>query len=290
MKITKDSANSAKNIDKNDIALDAQFMDRLSRFFERNHITIQQNPNNQLVQSMTEDTLNEKPIAPPSWKRNLHLIKKQKVVSVDTQNLNESNKKPVESDVKMIAETDYLQRIKNQQDLFRLGQSYMEDLHYGMKHFAFASIGITEEKEMTILGLALFLNQHTNNKVTIITSDFKNSFYSKYAEEFTLAMGHITETKNSNPVYTCGNIDVTQISETEFIDVLFKGTEITLWDFPVLKETNTSESTFSKLVEHTDNVTLIVKLNVTKDSDISAMEKYFSKHGIGIKGMALASE
>jgi hypothetical protein len=311
----RNDLNSAQNANENSSEFDPQFMDRLSKFFERDRLTTPQDFINPLSQQMAEDTLKETTAGTPSWKRNSHEANVRNRLSDQDpyQYKAESMERPVQNIVEMTghmankmnwSHPEYIHRIKNPQDLFELGRSYMEDMRYGMRHFAFASINVTEEKEKTILGIAFFINQQSTKRVTIISSDFRNSFYSRYVGDFRPTANYIPGTKIPYHVYSYGNIDVLEIREIEslvahipagddvgkFFNVLFSGLDITLWDIPELSGTDTGRQIFFPLIRHTNNVTLVTKLNITTDTDIRVMDEYFTKFGVSIKGMTIAGE
>jgi hypothetical protein len=68
---------------------------------------------------------------------------------------------------------NYFSRVKNSEELFRLGKEISENLKSGVKNIAITSPGLKNTQQKTILGLCCFFDRVEHLKIAIVTDDLR---------------------------------------------------------------------------------------------------------------------
>ncbi len=192
-------------------------------------------------------------------------------------------------------------RAVNHIELFKLGDTYLQDYNRGVKSIAFNSNESALEREKTVLGISSFLNYNARVTVTVVTDNFEQSIYKDLLPDLEVV------TKNSGHgdiTYSClatAGIEIVDYSELwnafaevadghieEFIEAFTKMADVILWDLPFLSKMNDKKELFFPIIRYLDNVSFIVKSNVSKYGELDALKEYFDKYQVPIKGLVLA--
>ncbi|MEE3078071.1 MAG: hypothetical protein VX341_01945 [Bdellovibrionota bacterium] len=189
----------------------------------------------------------------------------------------------------------------NHIELFKLGDTYLQDYNRGIKNIAFNSLDSTSDREKTVLGISSFLNYNARITVTVVTDEFEKSLYKELIpdlEETTKSLGFDDITYNCLTINGIEIVDyaelwnaITQVKDShleELIEAFTELADIILWDLPFLSKMDAKKELFYPIIRYLDNVSLIVKSNISKYKELDSVKDYFEKYQVPIKGLVLA--
>ena len=194
----------------------------------------------------------------------------------------------------------YYYRAKNHFDLYKMGFSFQENFKEKIKSFAFNSLDLKEDQEKTIIGLVSYFAYHEDIKITVVTEDFENSFYSKF-------MTNVLNSAKSFPlenipykVFSEGKIDFIEFNELlkiedkmkehtieNVVGSLVEESDIIFWDLPSTVEMDKKRELFFPINRKIERVSFILEENKSKFKEIEKVIDYYKKYNIKIKGSIL---
>lgn len=192
-------------------------------------------------------------------------------------------------------------KVKNHIELFKLGDSYLRDFNRGIKSLAFNSSGIKCERERTVLGVTSFLNYNAKVTVTVVTDDLQKTLYHNFVPDLEEIKKPILNEDISYTCYATQGVEFVEFSEIcdvmyqlgntsfeEYIENFVESSDVVLWDLPELKEMDNKKEVFYPVIRSLESVSLIVKANQSKYSDLYEVKDYFEKYKVPFKGLVLA--
>jgi len=195
--------------------------------------------------------------------------------------------------------TDLYYRVKEHNELFKLGTAFYRDMESGLKSFAFTNINTVEEQQKTILGIASYFTYHIKSNITIITTDFNSSYYAKTDKNFSVKEMNLGEYAVS--CFACSDLTIINFSELAKVREIFNepdiepiissvvdSAEIIIWDLPQVGEMAQRSEIFFPISRTIDNTSIVVAPNRSKMKDIVRARNHFDKYEIKIKGLILA--
>ena len=204
--------------------------------------------------------------------------------------------------VKKSKPNDFYYKAKNHKDLFKVGNSYFDDVKAGLKSFCFTSINAKTEQEKTIFGISAFFNYHSELNVTIITDSIKDSYYLEHITQPERKTRKVLDEDIHLEFYYVDGITIIEMNElksvgnslqkytfSEFLEDIIKVSDLVLWDLPHIKDMDIDKETYFPITMLVENVSIIVQPENTKLNDIEHMLEYYSKYSIDVKGMILGN-
>ena len=192
-------------------------------------------------------------------------------------------------------------KVKNHIELFKLGDSYLRDFNRGIKSLAFNSSGMKGEREKTVLGVTSFLNYNAKITVTVVTDDLQKTLYHNHIQDLEEVKKPILGEDASYTCYATQGVEFVEFSEIcdvmyqlgntsfeEFVDQFVEGADVVLWDLPELKEMDNKKEVFYPVIRSLESVSLVVKANESKYTDLHQVKDYFEKYKVPFKGLVLA--
>ena len=198
---------------------------------------------------------------------------------------------------------DYYYQAKNHKDLFKLGNSYFEDVKAGLKSFCFSSFSGSVEQQKTVFGISAFFNYHSDLKVTIITEKLEDSYYLKFIKNLERKVGNVFDESFQYEYYSSDGIDIVEIKElrnifhhiehfafNDFLQLLCERADITLWDLPEIKKLDRDKEMYFPMTMVVESVSLVVSTEETRLEDIEKMLDYYDKYNVKVKGIIFSGE
>ena len=197
----------------------------------------------------------------------------------------------------------YYYKAKDHMELYKVGSSYLQDFKSGLKSFSFSSNGIKSEREKTVFGICSFFNYHEDLNICIITESLKNAFYSDICKEFTPNSIPVLDEDLDLVVNSAKGFDLIEYKELKkverkikdydfetFIDYLSDHYDLILWDLPDFKVLDGNKEFYFPIIRSLDNVSFIIKKDISKISEIGEMISYFRRYQVQIKGLLYSSD
>lgn len=192
-------------------------------------------------------------------------------------------------------------KTKNHLELYKMGTQYQIDYESGYKNFAFNSIGEGAVAQATIMGLASFFSYHHGVFSTIVTMDYKQSYFSKILPD--LKLRHKAIEGITYKVYEGAGIEVIEYGQLRsilentrvdiyenFLNTFIYNCEMVLWDFPHQKVMDSQRELFFPLMKRLSNISIIMERSRTKANDLKNLIEYYSRYNVNVKGVMLAAE
>ena len=192
-------------------------------------------------------------------------------------------------------------KTKNHLELYKMGTQYQVDFESGYKNFAFNSIGEGAVAQATIMGLASFFSYHHGVYSTIVTMDYKQSYFSKILPD--LKLRHKAIEGVTYKVYEGAGIEIIEYGQfrsilentrvdiyENFLNTFVYNCEMVLWDFPHQKVMDSQRELFFPLMKRLSNISIIMERSRTKANDLKNLIEYYSRYNVNVKGVMLAAE
>jgi hypothetical protein len=196
----------------------------------------------------------------------------------------------------------YYYRAKDHMELYKVGSSYLKDFRSGLKAFSFSSIGIDKDREKTVFGICSFFNYHEDLNICILTASLKNSFYEYICKDYEDKEMSVFDEDLSLSIKRGRGFDLIQYKDLKkierkiqhydfetFIDYLSDRYDLLLWDLPSFDILDTNKELYFPIIRALDNVSLIIKKDISKINEISEVISYFRRYQVDIKGLLYSS-
>jgi len=194
-------------------------------------------------------------------------------------------------------------RVREHNELFKLGTLFYKDIEYRLKSFAMSSVNADPEKEKTILGLAAYFSYHLKNRVTVITTSFHDGYYNSIGKEFNSHNINLYDERLNLIGYSCTGLTIIEFDQLHglaikygsevyqnIINFLIEDNELIFWDLPKEEVLQEQSELFFPIISKIDNVSIVVKPNISKQSDINNAKDFYDKYHLPIKGLIMAPE
>jgi len=206
-----------------------------------------------------------------------------------------------------IKTSKYFYKAKNHVELFNIGKKYLSDVNAGINRFAVYAIDDKIEREKTILGLYAFFAYQMEREVIIFTESLAESFYYSYFTDLKKEKRFIQDEDIGFEIYVEENLQIYEFSElkrisskfrrfsveefiTGVIETAGKDAPIVFWDLPDLSKIKKCKEIYFPIIRQIQNISIVVKENLTKMKQLVYAIDYFKKYGIAIKGVLMSRE
>lgn len=196
--------------------------------------------------------------------------------------------------------SEYFYKVKNHQDLVKIGNSYMADFKNGLKNFAFSAGDSEKSQPETILGLTNFFNYYQDVKILVIAANLLHGPLKKFAKEAQMKNILINGTKASVCLFSHKMFDLIDLQEfyhlkeaqhveglVDSLPKILEQYEMILWSLPPIAEIEKHIDTFFPLSMEIDSLTLLVSVGSSSVKKLTEIKTFFDKYGIPIKGCLL---
>lgn len=182
---------------------------------------------------------------------------------------------------------------KNHEELFHLGQQFQTDIESEKRFFAFLPTESKELQEISILGLASYLNYQHHHNVLILSHGRSNSILKKIDSE---GSDVVISAKENDLIVTseCNGVALFDLDDLEFcsiekaqlmLNVLLNHYSVILFDLELINDAPSKFPYYFYLFNLIDNVSIVVHENQTTFSKIVKMNDVITKFNIELKGL-----
>jgi hypothetical protein len=196
--------------------------------------------------------------------------------------------------------SEYFYKVKNHQDLVKIGNSYMADFKNGLKNFAFSAGDSERSQPETILGLTNFFNYYQDVKILVIAANLLHGPLKKFAKEAQMKNILIDGSNSSICIFKHKMFDLIDLQEfyhlkeaqqveglVNSLPKILEQYEMVLWSLPPISEMEKHIDTFFPLSMEIDSLTLLVSVGSSTVKKLTEIKTFFDKYGIPIKGCLL---
>jgi hypothetical protein len=197
---------------------------------------------------------------------------------------------------------DFYYQATNHRDLFKVGNSYYEDVKNGVKSFCFTSVDAMEEQQKTVFGISAFFNYHSELNVTIVTETLEDTYYLKHIKDLKKNVKTVLDGELEFEYYSVDGIDIIELKEfraafnlikdhtfAEFLEELLDFSDLILWDLPQVQLLDKEREMFFPITMIVESASIIVKSEENKMKDVEKMLEYYSKYNVNVKGLIYSS-
>ncbi len=193
----------------------------------------------------------------------------------------------------------FFYKVSNHQELFRIGRSFYEDFISGVKSFAISSTGYQTSQQKTILGLASFFDHKDDYKIAIISDNLDQGAFADIVSISKPVEGPILGDNfslNINSFYN--HFDFINLDEVlklsndhklaeydNVFDSIVDYYDLVFWDVPELHKIQLDPELYFPMIMKFESISIIVSKQITKQSDVDDLKKFFLGYGINMKGL-----
>ena len=262
----------------------------------------------EVAEEKSDNSVKEE-IQKPKSKFNLKLKNKESVKNELSSILNDDIEKTLKYQKHTLVKKknrsnkSYYYKAKDHMELYKVGSSYLKDFKAGLKSFSFSSNGIACDREKTVFGICSFFNYHEDLSICILTADLVKTFYSEICEKFEEKEMQVFDEDLKLKVYKAKGFDLIQYKDLKrverkirdydfetFVDYLTDRYDLLLWDLPEFSVLDSNKELYFPIIRTLDNVSLVVKKDVSKISEIGNMVSYYNRYQVDIKGLLYSSD
>lgn len=222
--------------------------------------------------------------------KKIHLIEPEEVVNKNKQSIDQL--------------ASYFYRISNHEELFRIGNSFLQEVKKGVKSFAFTSTGYKNSQQRTILGLCCFFDQNCDYKIAVISDLLSQGIFSELIEASTL---NTYQVRNGQDVieYKSFHHHFDFINYSEFnkfynghlytknfeveVKKILENYDLVFWDIPEIENIKNNPHFHYRISHLYESMTVIVSQNGTSGKEVEAVKKFFSNYNINLNGVLFDS-
>jgi hypothetical protein len=191
-------------------------------------------------------------------------------------------------------------KIKNHQELFKIGKSFLKDYRMRTSSFAIASAGYMEAQRKTVLGLASYFDQVLTGVSILVICDgidekvFKDMIDVSNVEQFDFDHEIAIQVYNFNDKIHFADMNeiiqlkTTSLSSTEFsnkLSHLVDGFDILLWDVPEISEIKNNIESYFPIINQFHSLSVIIGRELTSKTEVERLKTFFENYNINLKGV-----
>ncbi len=206
----------------------------------------------------------------------------------------------VDSDTTTDKMADYLSRISNHEELFKIGKGFLLDYQKGIKSFAITSTGYKNSQQRTILGLCCYFDYVDQYRIAIISDQLKYGVFDELirdSEEKSYQLGRWGDSVKYQSYHH--HFDFFDYSELLRIydDHLYSKTfdfeiktimdyyDIILWDVPELEKMKLNLHFNYRISHFYESLTMIVSPNASSGAHVETIKRFFSNYNVNLNGV-----
>lgn len=214
------------------------------------------------------------------------------------EELQQQQTKPVMTDLnlreRVIKPNPFFFQIKNHQELFHLGQQFENDIVAGKKLFALLPTGNKKLQELTVLGLASYLNYQHQRRVLILTHGVANTVYKRIDDlgedivvsENTSSSAVLTSESDGIALFDLDSLNLYSIEKAQAtLNTLIKFYDVVLFDVRSIQLIPAQASYYFYLFTLIDNLSMVIHKNETKFTQLTKLIDTAKSYNIELKGM-----
>lgn len=197
-------------------------------------------------------------------------------------------------DTQWQGKSDYF-KVKNPSELFKLNQSFVDELKDGANHFAISSVMHADDRISTCWGIASAMNFMMNRQVAIICEKVSDE-YRRLAPNMERGSLQMTRYGTELQYWRAGGITIYSIYD--FVDVIYNLSPaavqtflnefahcvgIVIWDLPTLSEVDAKRHLYIPVFEALSSLSVVVN----RGEDMRQLDKlvrYYQRYGVKILG------
>jgi hypothetical protein len=194
----------------------------------------------------------------------------------------------------------YLSRISNNDELFRIGKSFMAEYNKGVKSFAITSTGYKNSQQRTILGLCCYFDYVDQYRIAIVSDRLKHGVFDELIKDAVPKQYQLGRAGDQvNYLSYHHHFDFLDYAELMRIydEHLYSKTfdfevktildyyDIILWDVPEL-ETMKLNLQFNYRISHFyESLTMIVSPSASSGKKVESVKKFFNNYNVNLSGI-----
>jgi hypothetical protein len=189
-------------------------------------------------------------------------------------------------------------KVKNFEEVYKLGKTYFDDYKNGIKCFAIASTGYGDSQQRTALGIASLFDSLIKIKICIVSDNLNRGIFKEFVEKSTEVELKLDEdisvlTYQFYSHFTF--VDLRKISmlahnfdqPRKIFKKLKDHYDVIFYDVPDLDSIRDDFSIYFSMVQTFDSVSIIVAQNISSEIEVNEVRDFFTAYGISLKGLVI---
>lgn len=195
--------------------------------------------------------------------------------------------------------TKFFYKVKNHQELFKLGTSFYKDFRNGIRSFAIGSTGYQSSQQRSILGLASFFDHKYDVDIAIISDNLYDGVFKEIVESSEEHKVPLDYSGQTCSVHTFHNhfefVDLEslleQSNQSQGVDYesrirnFCRNYDIIFWDVPELHKIKNDPEIYYPMIMMFDSLSIVVARTLTSTEEIKDVTSFFMAYGINLKGL-----
>lgn len=199
----------------------------------------------------------------------------------------------------------YFYRITNHEELYKIGNGFLQEVKKGIRSFAFTSTGYKNSQQRTILGLCCYFDQNADYKIAVISDQLSQGVFSELIESSTVNYYSI-ENGNDSVEYKSFHHHFDFIDYMEFnkfynnhlytksfeveVRKILENYDLVFWDIPEMEEMKANPHFHYRISHLYESMTVIVSRNNTSGKQVESIKSFFGNYNINLNGVLFDSE
>lgn len=188
---------------------------------------------------------------------------------------------------------------ENHSELFRLGETFYQDITSGVNSFGFSSIGYEMSQKRTVVGLACYFKTKGLKNIAIIADDLGVGLYPElikhsHPEQISCSIKQYQiDVKrihgHSDLIHLAPLLQTKEIETIKELKGLLSCYDLVLWDIPPWHKIQTSPEVYMNMIHHIQSLSLVVTPSLSSQEEVKRVHQFFSDYGVNLKGFILDS-
>lgn len=183
----------------------------------------------------------------------------------------------------------YSLKLKNSQDVYKVGMSFVKDITNGVKHFGFVTMSnLIDDLHLLVYGS--FVNYNLKKPVLIVVKDFNDPAFDLYRHHFTAGTIGRWDTNDWGDLCVIDGKQLNTHSEnsrsTDF-DYLLEEFTAVFWALPSQDVQNVFNRFGLEVLGKIHSVTYVIQAGETKNTNLNKSTEYYQCFDIAVKGVLI---
>jgi len=188
-------------------------------------------------------------------------------------------------------------RVRDDHELYNLGQSYNRDFMAGARVFGFAHASAGESQKRAILGVMSFIAYFEEARILVLTDRMSDTFFGRFKSPQYLRSNSVDGREYQT--YGLNSIQFLEIDEIappqarhrrglgRLVSKVIEDYDVVLCDLPSLDARKENYDLYLPLLRAMESVTFTISLKRNRFSEIQRLQRYFSSYNIKVKGSVI---
>jgi hypothetical protein len=194
-------------------------------------------------------------------------------------------------------------QISNHDEIFKIGNSFLEDYKKNQKNFAISSTGYKASQQRTILGISCFFDHRMDIKIGIVSDSLDTGVFAPVVKASELEI--ISDLKSVNrpvSVYRfyhhfdfidmntflkLGEKVESSYTYEKAVKEILGRYDLIFWDVPELESIKRNTQIYFPLISFFDSLTIVVSQERSMAREVAELKDFFQNYGMNFKGVLM---